>query len=142
MTKYRKKPIIIEAYQTEVEQDIETPEGVMHASVGDWIITGVKGEPYPCKPDVFAATYEPLADYPPRSEYICQVIDLVAELAQEEHGAVLCHPQEPVVRCRDCKHSAFINGKNGAYFGCNQTLRAVCLEGFCAWGERVEGSEK
>lgn len=40
--------------------EIETLEGVMTASVGDWIIKGVKGEFYPCKPDIFAATYEPL----------------------------------------------------------------------------------
>ena len=38
--------------------EIDTLEGVMHASVGDWIIKGVKGEFYPCKPDIFAATYE------------------------------------------------------------------------------------
>jgi len=40
---------------------IETLEGFMEASIGDWIITGVKGERYPCKPDIFAATYEPAA---------------------------------------------------------------------------------
>ena len=38
---------------------IATREGVMHASEGDWIIRGVQGEFYPCKPDIFAATYEP-----------------------------------------------------------------------------------
>lgn len=38
--------------------DIPTLEGVMRASVGDWVIRGVKGEFYPCKPDIFAATYE------------------------------------------------------------------------------------
>lgn len=37
---------------------IKTLEGVMRAEPGDWIIKGVKGELYPCKPDVFAATYE------------------------------------------------------------------------------------
>ncbi len=37
---------------------IETLEGEMTANVGDWIIRGVKGEFYPCKPDIFAATYE------------------------------------------------------------------------------------
>ncbi len=58
MGKYRKKPIVIDAYQTSVSFDIETLEGVHHASVGDWIITGVKGEKYPCKPDIFEKTYE------------------------------------------------------------------------------------
>ena len=58
MAKYRKKPVVIEAYRTETERDILTLEGVMHASVGDYIITGVHGEQYPCKPDIFEETYE------------------------------------------------------------------------------------
>ena len=56
--KFRKKPIIIEAYQTDKELDIPTLEGTMHASIGDWIITGAHGEQYPCKPDIFEETYE------------------------------------------------------------------------------------
>ncbi len=42
--------------------EIETLEGVMRADVGDWIIKGVLGEFYPCKPDIFAATYELVED--------------------------------------------------------------------------------
>lgn len=38
--------------------EIDTLEGVMRAQVGDYIIRGVKGEFYPCKPEIFAATYE------------------------------------------------------------------------------------
>lgn len=41
-----------------VAVDITTLEGVMRASLGDWIIRGVQGEFYPCKPDIFEATYE------------------------------------------------------------------------------------
>ena len=55
---YRKKPVVIWAYQTDVEVKIETLEGVMTASPGDWIIRGVEGEEYPCKPSVFEKTYE------------------------------------------------------------------------------------
>lgn len=85
MAKYRKKPIVIEATQVTDEWfdgahpnplhligllndpvarvvRIETLEGTMVAQVGDWIITGVKGERYPCKPDIFAATYEAVED--------------------------------------------------------------------------------
>jgi hypothetical protein len=58
--KFRKKPVVIEAYQTQEELDIFTLEGVMHAAPGDWIITGVNGEQYPCKPDIFEKTYEPV----------------------------------------------------------------------------------
>ncbi len=39
--------------------NIKTLEGTMCAQIGDWIIRGVKGEFYPCKPDIFEATYEP-----------------------------------------------------------------------------------
>lgn len=37
---------------------VSTLEGLMRVTPGDWIITGVKGEHYPCKPDIFEATYE------------------------------------------------------------------------------------
>lgn len=55
-----------DAYQAHVQADrnafkIITLEGTMEATPGDWIIKGVKGEFYPCKPDIFAATYEPCA---------------------------------------------------------------------------------
>ena len=76
--KYRKKPLVIEAVQykrgmkhkalspaydymsgkTSIGVGIDTPEGFMLINEGDWIIKGVKGEFYPCKPDIFEATYE------------------------------------------------------------------------------------
>ena len=80
--KFRKKPVVIEATQwfkhghPAVEQDtdenrpiggfpihdtfglITTLEGLHIVTPGDWIITGVKGEHYPCKPDIFEQTYE------------------------------------------------------------------------------------
>lgn len=77
--KFRKKPIVIEAVQfdgTWPEEFfgrpikdasinyadeiiyIHTKEGIMKANKGDWIIKGIKGEFYPCKPDIFEATYE------------------------------------------------------------------------------------
>ena len=84
--KYRKKPVVIEAYQVPPEGEdcpeemvaflrsseceieslwggsilIHTLEGTMTAGPKDWIIRGVKGEFYPCKPDIFEATYEPM----------------------------------------------------------------------------------
>lgn len=52
-----------EQYEQRVRDDggifkILTLEGTLRASPGDWIIRGVRGEHYPCKPDIFAATYE------------------------------------------------------------------------------------
>lgn len=87
MAKFRKKPVVIEAFQLPARGDfdlaafeawadasgfsefkwtserdetlaIETMEGVMTAQPGDWIIRGIKDEFYPCKPDIFDATYE------------------------------------------------------------------------------------
>ena len=83
--KFRKKPVVIEAIQFDGRHGsadqiqiwssgrvkkayapqgylgflkIATLEGQMNAEAGDWIIRGVKGEFYPCKPDIFEATYE------------------------------------------------------------------------------------
>ena len=85
MSKYRKKPVVIEAIQwrgpnhEEVKAFlgddyvaltserhpggkskivVRTLEGTIRADIGDWIIRGVAGEHYPCKPDIFEATYE------------------------------------------------------------------------------------
>ena len=85
MAKYRKKPVVIsaeqwtgpeclgkiegvrEAFSSPVAESIigpgpwyviDTLEGTMRVHPGDWIITGIKGERYPCKPDIFEATYE------------------------------------------------------------------------------------
>lgn len=86
MTKYIKKPVKVDAWQLTKENieagfpawlnldkvhifggdspfaEIETLEGLMKASYGDFIIQGVKGEFYPCKPDIFLATYEEVKD--------------------------------------------------------------------------------
>ncbi len=58
MVRVRKIPVEVEAEQIDSIQYIETLEGVMKASAGDWIITGVDGERYPIKPDIFQKTYE------------------------------------------------------------------------------------
>lgn len=65
--KFRKKPIVIEAYKTDKEMVVQTLEGPLRAAPGDWIITGIRGEKYPCKPDVFEKSYEPVDDDVPVS---------------------------------------------------------------------------
>ena len=81
MSLYRKRPVIVEVVQftgdnkDEIERFLaDTPhswdrglviltlEGDLHVSVGDYIIRGVAGEAYPCKPAIFEATYEPIAE--------------------------------------------------------------------------------
>lgn len=87
MARFRKNPVVIEAVQwlgrkiicppgpewfADAEEDgviklagdtlhVLTLEGEMRARPGDWIIRGVMGELYPCRPDIFAATYEEVA---------------------------------------------------------------------------------
>lgn len=61
--KYRKKPVIVQAYRTNRQIKIHTLEGTMLAYPGDYIITGVNGEQYPCKPDIFEKTYELVEDF-------------------------------------------------------------------------------
>lgn len=81
MAKYKKKPVIVEAVRYIIDDslpnwfmdrvtsniiithadgtcDIKTLEGTMKADKGDFIILGVNGEVYPCKPDIFEKTYE------------------------------------------------------------------------------------
>lgn len=62
MAKYRKKPVVIDAEQITEQIAIETLEGTMIGNPGDWLITGVAGEKYPCKDAIFQATYEPVED--------------------------------------------------------------------------------
>ncbi len=84
MKRYRKLPVTIEAEQFAPAADfrpgemrggvhhsgcsdngtpfyvVKTLEGHMQIRPGDWLIRGIQGEPYPCKPEIFAATYEPV----------------------------------------------------------------------------------
>jgi hypothetical protein len=62
MSKFRKRPVIVDAEQYDglCPLTIQTLEGPIIASPGDWIITGIKGEKYPCKPEIFRASYEPV----------------------------------------------------------------------------------
>jgi len=57
-TEYRKKPIVIKAIQLNNEFEVETLEGVMRGDKGDYLIIGINGELYPCKPDIFEQTYD------------------------------------------------------------------------------------
>lgn len=54
--------VYADAEETRDNLLVKTLEGVMSAAPGDWIIRGVKGEIYPCKPDIFAMTYDAVED--------------------------------------------------------------------------------
>jgi hypothetical protein len=62
MAKYRKKPVVVEASRLTVVTLVHTLEGTMQGNVGDWLITGIEGEQYPCRADIFEKTYEPVVE--------------------------------------------------------------------------------
>lgn len=84
MAKFRKKAVIIEAVQIDKEQYVDTLEGRMHGSVGDWLITGVKGEQYFCKPDIFLMTYEPATEGKPLDERIFEFQNMLQEMHRDK----------------------------------------------------------
>ena len=106
--RYRKRPVVIEAervdrdklhrlspeFRAEVHHDhccagphVHTLEGPLAVSDGDWLIKGVKGEFYPCKPDIFEATYERVGsgDEPSDED---RIRDAMAE-AQDHPGRIV-----------------------------------------------------
>lgn len=60
MAKFKKKPVVVEAIQLTELVVVPTLEGDFTGHPGDWLITGVKGEMYVCRDDIFRMTYEPL----------------------------------------------------------------------------------
>ena len=117
--RYRKKPVEVEAFRWTGGQDqtedpawfveafkagvvsvrcpylyIDTLEGTHTANPGDYIIRGVKGELYPCKPDIFRATYEPVDDLESFSCATCR----------ELFAGVPCNDQGECTRCAGFDH--------------------------------------
>lgn len=124
--KFLKKPVVIEAWQLPVpdadthgwgddpniifkrvdrmvvEAIISTLEGTMTANGRDWIIRGVKGELYPCKPDIFAATYEPVDSAPALDQTVFQ---LGEEEAYQEVRQLIDFPPAPTAALKELMRS-------------------------------------
>lgn len=116
--KYKKKPVVVEAFQYDgdlkgadgkyyvpdwaaeayekgimyydlTELFINTLEGTHHVSVGDYIIQGLKGELYPCKPDIFVKTYDVLTGDKPETNSISRVLEKLHEIADNGSDMIL-----------------------------------------------------
>jgi len=116
--KYRKKPVVIEAIQFNGENQgdvaefmgemirtnffpdilIETLDGTMKANIGDYIIKGVKGEFYPCKPDIFEMTYEPVNCY---MEELQSVYNQITNILKENNVLMNITPPRPYLIKKD-----------------------------------------
>lgn len=59
MTLFRKRPVVVQACKMDTAFSVATLEGTMRGEAGDYLICGIKGEYYPCRADIFEATYEP-----------------------------------------------------------------------------------
>lgn len=147
--KFRKKPVVIEAVQydghtvhlpyemgTAITRSkeggscfIDTKEGTMECRPNDWIIRGIKGELYPCKPDIFAATYEP-ADTPGDTANLaaitaerdalaasCAVMRRALESHKRTHSQMDHHEDCDLSDCGDCAY---------AWEPCEEHPDAVC----------------
>ena|SRR5690554_825507 len=116
--KYRTKPVVIEAIQFNGENQgdvaefmgemirtnffpdilIETLEGTMKANIGDYIIKGVKGEFYPCKPDIFEMTYEPVGCY---MKELQSVYNQITNVLKENNVLMNITPPRPYLIKKD-----------------------------------------
>lgn len=126
MNQYRKKPVVVEAIQYTAltcreihawmgrdhgpydDRDdpcgrgviqIETLEGTMTANPGDWIIKGVRGEFYPCKPDIFDFTYEPVVQRMLAKNQPCGCVVCTCEDEVRCHGCGAHKCGKPVDEC-------------------------------------------
>ena len=117
--KYRKKPVVIEAIQfngrnsADIHEfcgdkvrepvgkdylEIETLEGIHIASPGDYIIKGIKGEFYPCKPDIFEMTYEPVNCY---MKELQSVYNQITNILKENNVLMNITPPRPYLIKRE-----------------------------------------
>ena len=128
---FRRKPVVIEAIQfdgtnkeeiqnfvgDEIGQDVNskdlfitTLEGIMIASVGDYIIKGVQGEFYPCKPDIFEQTYNEVQEN--TSDLITEVnvteLLKIAEQSEQQYNAVVKQNKELQSELREVRNENFL----------------------------------
>jgi hypothetical protein len=94
-------------HHDDTNADIKTLEGWHHANFGDFIIKGIAGEIYPCKPDIFKATYE--------------AADTTADVVE-------------VVRCGQCKHWKI--NPNNLFGGYCRYCEGASIDHYCSYGER------
>lgn len=108
---------------------IETLEGTMRCDVGDWLICGVQGEFYPCKPDIFEATYEAAGatkcerdghhvfENKPRH---CMVCNREVPACPDCHGRGLNYRYDPATRCITCRGTGEAPADNPSLDGGNE----------------------
>lgn len=151
MNKFTKKPVTIEAVQwtgnnkMEIEAftngnhfwfqgcdenppklGIRTLEGKLLADIGDWIIRGVKGEFYPCKPDIFEATYDVAkedshSNLPPHQQ---RVVDEKTALDEKAHKLSDFIGNNPIFETLDAEEQERLKVQNDLMWSYSEILGA------------------
>lgn len=121
--KYRKKPVVVEAYKTDKDIVIHTLEGDMKTSIGDYIIAGINGEQYPCKPDIFEKTYEVI-----NNTNYDKIKAKIANMSIDELSKLLSNSDFCEKFCAYTK-----NGKCNSF---NYDSNSNCVDGIKQWLEQ------
>ena len=149
---YRKKPVVIQAYQTDKVMYIETLEGTHKANVGDFIITGVHGEQYPCKPDIFQKTYEQvtekdylaLKDRPIYADIICY-----SKKEYEEYDSAIEKQKAMKIKTNSSSKVKAFDGEDKILTydcypcpNCGKWITANVNHKYCEWcGQKLDWSD-
>lgn len=144
MAFFRKKPVVIEAIQwlgsnfVEIDNFITVPhetfpsqgvikiptlEGVMEATEGDFIIKGVKGEFYPCKPDIFEATYDERADF----------VGYAVDSVDDGNYTVVVNSEIEIAPRNATPEETANSNRNDPLFGKAFAMASVCYEALEAY---------
>ena len=129
MSLYRKRPVVVEAIQLTQSTVVRTREGNMIATSGDWLVTGVAGEKYPCSPKTFNQSYEHVAGHRFRKRpVIVDAIRLTRRVSIEtDAGTLVGEPGD-----------WFVNGVDGSQYPCAPRIFEDTYE--VVGGEDLDGS--
>ena len=157
--KYRKKPTVVEAMQLTNENLLEvkewcngelvpnaetsgydlyisTLEGIMHADINDYIIQGVEGNFYPCKPDIFEKTYEVASQQSQLDDKQKIVLEWLVAYADKDSGD---YPMQTIVYMWDCIRSYRLGVKElAALRKLTRDEQFEVLAAFAQWGLEQE----
>lgn len=160
--KYRKKPAVVEAMQLTNENLLEvkewcngelvpnaetsgydlyisTLEGIMHADINDYIIQGVEGNFYPCKPDIFEKTYEVASQQSQLDDKQKIVLEWLVAYADKDSGD---YPMQTIVYMWDCIRSDRLGVKElAALRKLTRDEQFEVLAAFAQWGLEQEEAE-
>ena len=122
MARFRKQPVIVKAEQLTEQITVRTLEGEMVGKRGDWVITGVAGEKYPCSNDTFRETYQHIGEnnYRKRQLEVEAVLLRYRTMIETPEGTLVGQPGDWL-----------ISGLNGSQYPCARDIFLRTYELVC-----------